>query len=268
MKKVLTALFVLFFLSVSVQAEDGYINLDSREEVFDKSNLLPYLFGQQKKDGWSVLIDAKDDLVFTVVVDSLNGTKGELFNKALSYFTYNYVNGKNVLQTQDKNAGLIIAKGNYPDRLVSSEKHGGGMIWSQMEMRYVVEHIIRIDLKDNKARIIISINDFEINGSVFSSDGSNQKMPSYKAKISEIAPIKNYNDTTGLYIQLCSSLNRDYLSQSSYERYVKKGRDFTQKTHDANIKGFDGICKDVISTILGFEESMRKGNTSTENDSW
>lgn len=265
MKKGLTILMILFSTYSFGQSQEDYINLDKRENIFNKTNLLPYIYGKEVKEGWTVNIDSKNNLVFTVVIDSLKAKKDELFNQALSYFTYNYVNAKNVIQTQDKEAGLIIAKGTFSERAVSREEFGMG-VYSTTE--YKANHIIRIDIKDTKVRIIVSVSSIEQNATIYSSLSSDlPKHVNQSRNINVIAPIKNYNDTTGLYLQY-SSLNGEKISQRKYDKWVKKGRESYQKWHDMDIRIFDGICLDVLSTISSFEESLTKGNTSTENNNW
>lgn len=254
------------------QSENGYINITPREKVFDKSNLLPYLFGEKIKKGWQVKFDENDNLVFSVVVDSLKGTKDALFDQALSFFTYHYVNGKNVIQTQDKEAGLIMAKGSFPERCVRVDNVDcfGGNVQTTYNSR--TNHIIRIDAKENKVRIIVTISDVEIKGTVSSvsymSPYSNRNTDIWHSrKIKDVAPLKNYNDTTGFYRQFCIAFNTK-LSKKQYLKYVEKQKVEVQKGHDMDIRIFDGINTDILSIVSSFEQSLRKGNTSIEKSDW
>ena len=108
------------------------------------------LFSEVEKE-WK--LDDNGNVSFTKVIDVHGVSKDELYARALSYFTYNYNNGDDVVQVKDKEEGLIIGKGIYGTVFV-----GGFLVVST----YNAVHIIRIDIKDGKARIILSIQEFRV----------------------------------------------------------------------------------------------------------
>jgi len=97
------------------------------------------------------LDDNKNVTVFKVI-EAPGLKKEEIFNRALNYFTYNYVSGKSVIQTQDKENGLIVGKGIY------NNVHIGISLLTTYVDAY---HILRVDVKDGKARIIVTLTEYE-----------------------------------------------------------------------------------------------------------
>jgi hypothetical protein len=91
------------------------------------------------------------DIIFYTVIDGLNSPKDELFVTALSYFAINYNSANDVIQLNDKDAGLIIAKGIF-----------------QIESGIVntfCDHTIRIDVKEGRARIILTVSQYKYSNS-------------------------------------------------------------------------------------------------------
>ena|SRR5690554_3320164 len=92
MRKLLLLLFLTFFgtLSYGQSAKEMLAEIEGKWELDDNENVT---------------------VVKVIEVPELK--KDEIFNRALNYFTYNYVSGKSVIQTQDKENGLIVGKGMY-----------------------------------------------------------------------------------------------------------------------------------------------------------
>ena len=86
------------------------------------------------------------NIVVSKVIENVKGSKDEIYGRAKTYFTRAYVNTSSVIQTDDKENGLIIAKGLYDN--VETFSLGYGKIKAY--------HIIRIDIKEGRARIICS----------------------------------------------------------------------------------------------------------------
>lgn len=97
-------------------------------------------------------LDDNGNVTYTKVVDAPGIKKEEIYNRAQSYFVYNYVDGKSVIQTQDKETGLLVAKGWYNDVHV-----GLGLITTYVDCA----HVVRVDVRDEKARIVITLLDYE-----------------------------------------------------------------------------------------------------------
>jgi hypothetical protein len=129
--KVIFGIF-LIIISQSVYSQNGYSN----EFAVD--------------DNKNVTFTRYVNLVDSISHDTL--TKEEIYNRAYSYFIYNYVSGESVIQMEDKEKGVIVGKGIYP-------KVHMDFIFS---VRYVdANHILRIDVKKGKARIILSLTEYK-----------------------------------------------------------------------------------------------------------
>ena len=80
------------------------------------------------------------------VIDSLPGSKNELFVKANEWVAKTFVDAKEVIQMSDKDAGRIIAKGVMETYTKVGATKG----------KYYTKYTMEIDVKDSKARIIFS----------------------------------------------------------------------------------------------------------------
>jgi hypothetical protein len=97
-------------------------------------------------------LDDNGNITFTRIVDAPELSKDEIYNRVLSYFTYNYGSGKSVIQTQDKEAGLVVGKGLYDNVHV-----GVSIITTTLD----AWHILRVDAKEGRARVIITLTDYD-----------------------------------------------------------------------------------------------------------
>lgn len=117
-----------------------------------------FSFGQSTKemlleiDGkWEV--DNNNNVTFTRIIEVPNTLKDELFTRALSYFTYHYNNGDDVVQVKDKEQGIIVGKGIY------AKIHTGiSLVTTTVD----AVHVLRIDIKDNKARAILTLQQYNV----------------------------------------------------------------------------------------------------------
>lgn len=102
--------------------------------LFCFSSLL--VFGQD--------LPIKDGKVFYEKIDSANGTKNELYNRAKLWFANTFKDSKSVIQIDNKEDGQLLGKGNF-----------------DVPYRYVVNTVaqcnftIKFDFKDNKYRVQI-----------------------------------------------------------------------------------------------------------------
>lgn len=97
-------------------------------------------------------LDDNGNVTYSKVIEIPGMKKEEVYNRVLSYFVYNYVSGKDVIQVQDKEAGLIVAKGIYENVHV-----GISLITTYVDC----SHVVRVDCRDDKARILITLVDYE-----------------------------------------------------------------------------------------------------------
>ncbi|MBU2940209.1 DUF4468 domain-containing protein [Lacinutrix sp. C3R15] len=148
-------------------------------------------------------------------------SKDEIYNRSLNYFVYNYGSGKSVIQTQDKDLGRIVGKGLYKDVHV-----GVSLITTYVDCW----HIVRVDVKEGRARIILTLTEYDkkiVSGNTSDSHSS--------LKVEESFPI----------------------NPKAYQRTVM-GKAF-YKSHLS-----------AIATLDALEKAIKEGNTSKEleKDKW
>jgi len=97
------------------------------------------LYSQQK-------LPVKDGNVMYEAIDTVMGaSRDQLYHKAKLWLTNEFVSSKDVIQIDDKDSGQIIGKGNFD---YEYSVLGTSATW-------VCSFTIKIDCKDNKARIQI-----------------------------------------------------------------------------------------------------------------
>jgi hypothetical protein len=166
-------------------------------------------------------LDDNQNVTILKIVEVPELKKEEIFSRALNYFTYNYVSGKSVIQTQDKENGLIVGKGVYDN------VHVGMSIFATYVDAW---HVLRVDVKDGRARLIISLTEYEKE----TMDGNVQVSYS-TVKVSQEYPIN------------------------------PKGGQKTIMT-----KAFYKAFKKANASLDALEKAIREGNTSKaiENSGW
>lgn len=177
------------------------------------------LFSEVEKE-W--VLDDNGNVSFTKVVEIPGIGTDELFNRAVSYFTYNYKSGDNVIQMKDKEQRVIIGKGLYGDVYTHVGKF-------HIISTYDVEHIVRIDVKDQKVRLIITINQYKLK--IISAGTTNNS----NYNISERFPFKEEVKTHANI--MCSTIYN--------------------------------TCQRVKESLIKIEKSLQEGNTNAaENSDW
>lgn len=129
---------VVLFSSLSIVSRSQSIE-DIRKEV----------------DGVCV-IDENDNVSYQRVIEAPGLSKNDIFTLLRNYFTYHYVDSQSVLKVQDKENGILLAHGIYTELRGSNHNGSATNAW----------HIIRVDVKDGKARVIITLTDYELPSSV------------------------------------------------------------------------------------------------------
>lgn len=163
---------------------------------------------------------------YTRVITVEGKTASELYSIADNYFTYNYVDANSVVQTQDKEAGTIIGKGLYDELYKYTD--GFGFIYCS------AIHILRIDCKDGRIRVILTIPNYHLHGIRTSS------RPAFDKDI-------NLTDTYPFTGEVAKP-----------SRSQKREMEF-----------FNRVNERAISTIQGIEDYfVNSGNTGVENDDW
>jgi hypothetical protein len=123
---------VTFFLSLTTYAQ-------SAKEMLEEIN-----------GKWA--LDDNGNVTVMKIIEVPELKKDEIYNRVLNYFTYNYTSGKSVIQTQDKENGLVVGKGLY--------------INSHVGISFVTTyvstwHILRVDVQDGRFRVIVSLVDYD-----------------------------------------------------------------------------------------------------------
>lgn len=205
-------LFIVFTVSTSFLFAQSKESLD----LFDKV-----------KDEWK--LDDNGNVSFTKVVQLDSVKKEDIYIRALAYFTYNYKSGDDVVQFNDKEKGLIVGKGIFPEIYIDN-----GKIFKKVMSKYDAVHLLRIDVKDGKARIIITIQQFKISTHA-TNWAASVSTPSYPMNVNQRFPFVDEIDK--------------------------------QKTMMCNV--IYKTVQRVKESFASIEKSLKEGNTtSDENDDW
>lgn len=130
-----------------------------------------------------------DDVVFTKIIEGVSGTKNEIFPTVISFVATVYNSANDVIQQQDKEAGVVLCKGNF--KLFDN----GTNTWR-------CPHTLRIDVKDGRVRIVVTASQF-----MFHSKAPN--MPDRTVSIvGELNSDRKANKKfyTKFFIDLCQSV--------------------------------------------------------------
>lgn len=174
-----------------------------------------YLF-DKVKDEW--VLDEKGNVTFSKVIEIGDVDKGELYTRALSYFTYNYNSGDDVIQIKDKEKGLIIGKGIY------SNVHTGGTL---VISSFNVLHILRIDIKNGKVRVIITIQEYKVKVS----DG--KSIPNYNTfSVSERFPFSKDAQKKIMCNVIYNTVQKVKESFAAIEKSLKEGNTTSDENDD------------------------------------
>jgi hypothetical protein len=174
------------------------------------------LFSQSGKtadllnDVGEYVIDDNGYVTWTRIIeaDSLSGDV--LFNRAQEYFTYNYGDGESVIQINDRQSGRVIGKGLYKKTSVVS---------NLVSNKTDTWHILRIDTKDGKAKISISLVSYDL-----TITGTNGSSSDYNYMVSECYPIKEKGTYKNVYGQaFAESYKRAMASMDELEKSLKGG---------------------------------------------
>jgi hypothetical protein len=158
------------------------------------------------------------DLNYQSIVEVPGENKDELFLRATNFFIYKYKDiNKGVLQTQDKEQGLVVAKAYWPDFY---QCYGG--FWAEY-ISYSAYFVLRVDIKDERARVTMTIQEYDF--SVFSGKQSSvvpisAMYPLNTAKDKKTKPFDSmafyelYTRCTGLIEELTVALKKGLILNS------------------------------------------------------
>ena len=216
MKKLITFTIVLFYLN-SVFAQTA-----------ETKKLIASIDGQWK-------LDESGIVSYQRIVELPQMKKDEIYKNALSYFVYNYGSGKSVIQTQDKDLGIIIGKGLYIN-VYSKSSFGSSASLNAW-------HIVKIEAKDGKARISISITDYELNSTV--------------ANIGSSGTISNNRTNTLIPI----AAHYPVIIKEKLNVYEKRYEDLTGNC-------FYGSHLKVLASLDQIEKALKDENSKIKSDNW
>jgi len=107
-------------------------------------------FDSLKNDGMNV---TEDGLQFVKIISVPGLDKSKLYTKAMTAVSSLYNNGKLVVQNSDKAEGLIFGKASLYNEMPK-------MAW-QVDAQFYYNHIIKIEIKDEKVRLTMLITDYD-----------------------------------------------------------------------------------------------------------
>jgi len=159
------------------------------------------------------------EVVFTKVLEDIPGTKDEIYTKVLNYFAIAYKSANDVIQQKDKDAGVVIGKG-----IFEVHKEGNAFVTST----YNCDHTIRIDIKEGRVRIVLSVSEYNL-------------------------AIKDSKSTDRLRIKIIETYPIAEKTKYNKKNYAKV---------------FLGLCFTVKKTFDNIESSLKKESTITSDDNW
>ena len=176
------------------------------------------------KNEWSV--DDNGNVTYIRIIETGDLSKDEVYNRAQAYFTYKYNDGDSVMQINEKSNGVIVGKGLYKKVYTGS----GFMDVISTD----VWHILRIDIKEGKARILLTMSEYITNQTICDLKGN------------------------------CTTNKRQSVISSQYPINPKGSR----KTIMG--KTFVELNKLAKVSLDGIEKAVKEGNTSKqlENSNW
>jgi hypothetical protein len=98
-------------------------------------------------------LDENGYATYQKVVDCLNLSKTELYNRAMDYFVHNYCDVNSIIENRDVVNGIIVGKGIFKKVNVLNDILQSVMINTL--------HILKVEVKDGRARITISLTQYD-----------------------------------------------------------------------------------------------------------
>lgn len=191
MKKVLILLFVFAPVLLSAQKKE----IKEKYKQYTESNYY-------KIDGANIVVSA--------VIDGVIGTKEDIYIKVKNYFTRAYGSANAVIQTDDKEQGVIIGKGIYSDLYVFKPL-------GVLNMYLGASHILRVDIKEGRIRVICSADTWN--------DYDNKRVLFRTLNIVDYAPItdKRFFDKGKQTIAFINLVENMHSTIDELEKSIKEG---------------------------------------------
>ncbi len=197
----------------------------------------------------------KEDKALTGIFEAQGKTKAQIYSAINKWISINYNSGKSVTQLSDGEAGNIILKGinevSYPN--ISKIMYPNMKSIQDISIMKL-NHLIEINIKDNKFRIIYKIVDFYID----------------TATAGYMAPeiIKMTNDCINL-----NGISDEALFKSTeyMDMNLKKGmmgKEKRDKVKEATKPMYDELNTNLVVNMKTTMLSIQSAVTSTTNEGW
>jgi hypothetical protein len=157
---------------------------------------------------WS--LDENGNVTYQRIVEVTGMNKDAIYERAVNYFIYKYGSGKSVIQTQDKEKGLIIGKGLFGDL------YSGMYVLSTLKVE--TWHILRVDIKDEKVRITLTLTDYD---KTFIGDGTSHSSSNRIIEDYPVNPKGTMKNNMGK--AFCKSHVRAIVCLDAVEKAIKEG---------------------------------------------
>jgi hypothetical protein len=190
--------------------------------------------------------------IVTGIFEVNDKTKSDLFSEINKWISINYKSSKNVIQLNDKEAGVIIIKGTNEVQYENAWKElykKKGIIPKYSNLK--INHLIEINIKDNKFRIIYKISDIEDLNNVF----NNMVIKNCPNCIA----LNKINENS---ITECNEFIDDYLKRGMLGK--KKRIKFISMTNEM----FKLINSTLILDIKQIMNSIHKSVLSEKKNDW
>lgn len=192
--------------------------------------IVPLFLSAQKKEIKEKFKNYTENKVYTIdgnnivvsgVIDNIAGDKNDIYIRVRSYFTRAYKSSNSVIQTDDKEQGVVIGKGIYPTFWSCSYAALQRLEWSAY-------HILRVDIKDGKMRVICSASTMDY-------------------EFTAVSPTKGYSYNIVSYAPITD------------KREIDKGKQMEALVH---------LIDTMRNSIKELEKSVKEGSLSVENEEW
>lgn len=156
MRKILLLVSLLFSFYASysqVVTEADFANYAGEDIVLKGNGKIDYVKSALLlRDLYG--LDKSNAITKTYIIDVPNKTKDQIYVEVNNWFIHSFVDGESTVEFADKEQGSIIGKGYIKN--VSSHNSLGG---SSQVSAWI---IIRVDIKDNKFRIMTTIQQYDM----------------------------------------------------------------------------------------------------------
>jgi hypothetical protein len=194
-----------------------------------------------------------EDKTVTGIFEIKEKTKAEIYASINKWVSINYNSAKNVVQMNDLESGTIIIKGinEVSYKNLMTEVFPKALEYYKTKFN----HLIEINIKDNKFRIVYKITDVFIENMVLADVNSTYSQTGFFNCIS----FDGKNDSTIL------------VYNENMEAQMKKwmiGKEKREKFKSLSKPSFEEISNSLVSDIKSTMQSIEKSIIETQKDNW